>query len=95
MVHECFGNRFQPSDIQGIWKNLSGGKDTLDLGQFKRFHGHLWSVSENPIDREYPKDGWKYQDFSIIKGTTVRSSEFNYEEREKMEEQCNTFVIFE
>lgn len=57
-----------------MWHNVSGGKDKLDFNQFKRLHGDLWSSFENDINSEFPKDSWKYQDFSIIKGTTVRSN---------------------
>ena len=94
VMNEFFKDRFQPSDSKNIWKTLAGGREQLDLPQFKKLHDHLWKAQDDSVDRQFPKDSWQYQDFSIIKGTTVRSSEFNYEEREKMEDQCNKFVSF-
>jgi hypothetical protein len=44
---------------------------------FSKYKG--WSNEKNPIDAEYPKDDWKYQDHNIIKGTTYRSEQFKYE----------------
>jgi hypothetical protein len=87
-----FADRFQESDALDIWRNLSGGKEVVDLAQLTRLHGHLWSVSDSAVEQEFPKDSWQYQDFSIIKGTTVRSEEHAYAERQKMEDQCNKFV---
>jgi hypothetical protein len=74
-----------------IWKNLSGGKEGVDLAQLIRLHGHLWSFSNSAVEQELPKDCWQYQDFSIIKGTTVWSEENAYVEWQEMEE-CNKFV---
>lgn len=78
VVSEFFGNRFHANDIENIWHSI-GGKDSLDGNQFKRLFGDAWSSSENDINFEFPKDSWKYQDFSIIKGTTIRSTEHKYE----------------
>lgn len=50
ILTEFFGNRFHPSDAENIWHNIAGGKDRLDLVQFKRLHGDLWSSTENEID---------------------------------------------
>ena len=80
-INELFKGRFQPSDIKNIWKTFAGGKDSLDYAHFAQLHGNLWQSTSNTVDSEFPKDSWRYQDFSIIKGTTVRSSEFEYEER--------------
>lgn len=49
-------------------------------------------MNESAIEKEFPQDSWKYQDFSIIKGTTTRSGEFAFDERQRMEEQCTKFV---
>lgn len=54
---------------------MAGGKDNLESSQFNKLHGHLWIDGDNSVDKEFPKDSWRYQDFSIIKGTTVRSGE--------------------
>ena len=79
VINEFFRGRFENSDVKNIWKNIAGGRDTLDGAQFKKLNGHLWRSDDNAVEREYPKDGWQYQDFSIIKGTTIRSNEHNYE----------------
>lgn len=94
VLDQFFRGRFQPSEVKNIWKNVAGGHDVIDQALFKKLNGHLWSSQDNSVDKEFPKDGWQYQDFSIIKGTTVRSNQFNYEEKEKMEDQCNKFVPF-
>jgi hypothetical protein len=81
IISEFFGNRFHSTDVENIWRYVSGGKEKLDVNQFKRLHGDLWAASSDAIISEFPKDSWKYQDFSIIKGTTVRSNDHEYEEK--------------
>ena len=44
---------------------------------FSKYNG--WSNEKNPINSQYPKDDWKYQDHNIIKGTTYRSEQYKYE----------------
>lgn len=51
IVVEFFGNRFQNSDVINIWKTVSGGKDKLELGQFKKLHGHVWKTDELSIEK--------------------------------------------
>jgi hypothetical protein len=29
VIHELFGNRFHPSDVEKIWSSISGGKTKL------------------------------------------------------------------
>ena len=81
VVHEFFGNRFQKSDVEKLWQHLTTGQKALDWNRFNRLYGDLWSSESDPVDEEFPQDKWQYQDKSIIKGTTMRSSHYNYEEK--------------
>lgn len=92
VVTELFGGRFQESDCRNIWNTLAGGRDTLELAAFQKSFGDAWEGEENAVEQEFKKDSWQYQDFSIIKGTTTRSLEHEYQERQKMESQCSKFV---
>ena len=93
MAEEFFAGRFTAGDLRNIWGNVAGGRESVDGGQFERLQGGLWGRAEGAeVEREYPKDSWRYQDFSIIRGTTVRSNEHQYEERQRMEQQCTKFV---
>lgn len=73
-VEELFGNRFKKVDAKNIWRNLAAGKNQLSLVTFRENFGEEWTNSINPIDREFPKDDWQYEDYSIIKGTQTRTS---------------------
>ena len=50
-MNEFFKGRFQPSDCKNIWKNIAGGRDNLDLPQFKKLHGYLWRSEDDSVDR--------------------------------------------
>jgi hypothetical protein len=74
VLDDFFRGRFQPSECKNVWKNIAGGRDEINQEQFKKINGHLWKGLDSSVEKEFPKDGWQYQDFSIIKGTTVRSN---------------------
>lgn len=79
-VEELFGSRFKKSDIANIWKNLSAGKGTISLAEFQERIGEDWKKLGHPIDAEYPRDDWQYEDYTIIKGTQIRNDEHIYNE---------------
>ena len=51
VMNEFFKDRFQPSDSKNIWKTLAGGREQLDLPQFKKLHDHLWKAQDDSVDR--------------------------------------------
>lgn len=51
VLEEFFRGRFQPSQAKNIWKNIAGGHDSIDQGQFNKINGHLWSNKDNSVDK--------------------------------------------
>ena len=52
-----------------------GDKYTVSQNEFADLFSKYdnWNSERGAVDSEYPKDDWKYQDFKIIKGTSVRN----------------------
>lgn len=91
-TEEVFGTRFKKLDVKNIWRNIAGSASTLSLQEFEARMEGVWADSSSAVDKEFPRDDWQYEDFSIIKGTTLRNTEYEYNETENVESQVRKIV---
>ena len=63
---------------------MVGNDRNLSLSQFLKRYSKEWVTMDRSIDKVFPQDSWQYEDFSIIKGTTMRSFEQAYDETQSM-----------
>ena len=59
-TEEAFGNRFKKVDVKNIWRNIAGSASSLSMQEFEERIKGEWGVSNNSIDKEFPRDEWQY-----------------------------------